>query len=128
MPPAGRDAAAGGWSYRSESRELAPVSRWNQQAEKRFQHEAEGNCDATACCPPAGQRIDVGFQYAPGTFGNDIGGRRLGRIAEVLCEFGFEISNSDFELRFFGGKNAYPFLACSAVISSRFLIFPQDFP
>jgi hypothetical protein len=27
MPPAGRDAAAGGWSYRSESRRPAPVSR-----------------------------------------------------------------------------------------------------
>ncbi|MDR1960368.1 MAG: hypothetical protein LBQ54_15255 [Planctomycetaceae bacterium] len=37
FPPAGRDAAAGGWSYRSESHGLVRVAHWNQPAKKRFQ-------------------------------------------------------------------------------------------
>ncbi|MDR1959575.1 MAG: hypothetical protein LBQ54_11145 [Planctomycetaceae bacterium] len=37
MTQAGRDAAAGGWSYRSESHRPAPDGRWSPQAEQRFQ-------------------------------------------------------------------------------------------
>ncbi|MDR1959593.1 MAG: hypothetical protein LBQ54_11235 [Planctomycetaceae bacterium] len=41
MPPAGRDAAADGWSYRSESHGPARVAHWNQSAEQREKDDNE---------------------------------------------------------------------------------------
>ncbi|MDR1959458.1 MAG: hypothetical protein LBQ54_10540 [Planctomycetaceae bacterium] len=80
MPPAGRDAAAGGWSCRSESRGFVRVAHWNQPAEKRYQRTKKRGTDdierrphqrcreATACrgsrpCHAAGYRTNRKTSY-----------------------------------------------------------------